>query len=77
MFQSTKKKINQAIFIVRRAVGGGRGNYLVRFSFTRLLVRMTIVSCKYFIRGATAWKESHIDRVHVGKAACRSEHQTK
>lgn len=35
---------------------GGKNNYLVRFSFTRFSVRMTIVSCKYFISGDAAWK---------------------
>lgn len=30
--------------------------YLIRFSFIRFSVRMTIVSCKYFMRGETACK---------------------
>lgn len=42
-----------------------KSNYLVRFSFTRFSVRITIVSCKYFIRGDTAWKNVTLYYIHT------------
>lgn len=49
----------------------GESHYLVRFSFTRFSVRMTMVSCKYFMRGATAWKDTTLTHSYTCYCSCK------